>query len=44
MFLLIPALLRSGTGFWTSLIAGCLLTMALYAGMITLGPRFGIRL
>ena len=44
MFLLIPALLRSGAGFWTSLIAGCLLTMALYAGMITLGPRFGIRL
>jgi len=44
MFLVIPALLRSGTGFWTALIAGCILTMALYALMIWLGPRFGLRI
>ncbi len=44
MFLLIPFLLRSGLGFWTSLLAGCLLTMALYAAMVVVGPRLGIRL
>ncbi len=44
MFLLIPVLLRNEFGFWLSLAAGCLLTMALYAGMITLGPKFGLRL
>ncbi|MDB5700284.1 MAG: hypothetical protein JWL66_483 [Sphingomonadales bacterium] len=44
MFLLIPALLRHGTGFWAALAAGCLLTIALYFVMIALGPRFGLRL
>lgn len=44
MFLLIPALLRHGHGFWPSLAAGCMLTMLLYAGMVWLGPRFGLRL
>jgi hypothetical protein len=44
MFLLIPFMLRSGMNFWTALVAGCLLTMALYAAMIVCGPRLGIRL
>jgi hypothetical protein len=44
MFLLIPLMLRSGWGFWLTLLAGCLLTMALYAAMITLGPKLGLRL
>lgn len=44
MFLLIPALLRRGVGFWPALTAGCLLTMALYAAMLFLGPRFGLKL
>jgi len=44
MFLLIPLLLRNGFSFWASLAAGCLLTMALYAGMIALGSRLGINL
>jgi hypothetical protein len=44
MFLLIPALLRRGAGFWPALGAGCVLTMALYALMVWLGPRFGLRL
>ncbi|MDO8297632.1 MAG: DUF3147 family protein [Caulobacter sp.] len=44
MFLLIPALLRRGVGFWPALAAGCLLTMALYALMVWLGPRLGLRL
>jgi hypothetical protein len=44
MFLLIPLMLRHGFGFWPSLIAGCLLTVALYGLMIWAGPRFGLRL
>ncbi len=44
MFLLIPALLRSGVGFHLSLAAGCLLTVVLYLVMIGIGPRFGLRL
>jgi len=44
MFLLIPLLMRSGVGFWQALLAGCVLTMALYAGMIALGPKLGIRI
>jgi hypothetical protein len=44
MFLLIPALLRSGTNFWVALLLGCVLTMALYLAMTAVAPRVGIRL
>ena len=44
MFLLIPALLRSGWNFWVSLALGCALTVALYLMMTWIGPRFGLRL
>ena len=44
MFLLIPALLRNGVGFWVALAAGCTLTIALYLLIIWLGPRLGLRL
>ena len=44
MFLLIPLLLRHSFSFWSALAIGCLVTMALYAGMITFGPRMGLRL
>ena len=44
MFLLVPLLLRGGTGFWLALAAGCLLTIALYLAMIGIGPRFGLKL
>jgi hypothetical protein len=44
MFLLIPAMLRSGVGFWVALAAGCALTFALYGVMLWLGPRFGLRM
>ena len=43
MFLLIPWLLRHGSGFWIALLAGCVLTVALYLLMAHFGPRFGIR-
>lgn len=44
MFLLIPALLARGMSFWAALVAGCLLTIALYAAMTWFGPRLGLRL
>jgi hypothetical protein len=44
MFLLIPAMLRHGVGFWLSLAAGCALTIALYGLMVWAGPRLGLRL
>jgi hypothetical protein len=44
MFLLIPALLKRGVGFWPALAAGCLLTVALYALMTWLAPKVGLRL
>ncbi|GAB6853780.1 DUF3147 family protein [Asaia astilbis] len=42
MFLLIPALLRHGVGFWPALAAGCVLTIVLYLGVTWIGPRFGL--
>ena len=44
MFLLIPWLLRQGMSFWLALALGCALTMLLYAAMVGLGPRWGLRL
>lgn len=44
MFLVIPALLRSGVSFWLALAAGCALTVVLYLAMMQLGPRFGLKL
>ena len=44
MFLLIPYMLRQGSGFWLALLAGCALTIVLYRGMAHFGPRFGLRL
>ena len=44
MFLVLPALLRGGTGFWAALGLSCLMTMALYAAMVWALGRFGISL
>ena len=44
MFLLVPWLLRSGVPFWPALLAGCVLTIALYSLIVALLPRFGIEL
>ena len=43
MFLLMPVLLRHGIGFWLSLLAGCVLTVALYLLMMHFGPRIGLK-
>jgi hypothetical protein len=44
MFLLLPALLRSGLGFWLALGLSCAVTLVLYALMFSLAPRLGVRL
>ena len=44
LFLIVPALLRRGLGFWPALGAGCAVTLALYLAMVWLGPRLGLRL
>jgi hypothetical protein len=44
MFLVIPAMLRNGASFWTALVTGCVLTIALYLAMAFVGPRFGVKL
>jgi hypothetical protein len=44
MFLLIPFLLRHGIGFWMALVAGCCLTIALYAAVTLIAPRIGLQL
>jgi hypothetical protein len=42
MFLVIPAMLRSGISFGVTMATACLLTVALYAGMSWLAPKLGI--
>jgi hypothetical protein len=44
LFLVLPALLRSGFSFWAALALGIALTAALYLGMFWLAPRVGLRL
>lgn len=44
MFLLMPWLLRHGCGFWLALLAGCVLTVALYLLMVQFGPRLGLKM
>lgn len=44
MFLVIPALLRRGVGFYPALAAGCVLTVVLYGAMVWAAGRFGLKL
>jgi hypothetical protein len=44
MFLVIPAVLRAGIGFWPAMGLGCALTIALYFAMLALAPRLGLSL
>jgi len=44
MFLVMPAMLRHGIGFWLTLAACCALTFILYLGMIRLLGQFGATL
>ncbi len=44
MFLIIPAMLRSGVGFALTVIVACAITILLYAAMHWIAPRVGIAL
>lgn len=44
MFLVFPALLRHGVGFWPALGLGCVLTVALYLLTVWVAARFGVAL
>ena len=44
MFLLMPAMLRSGAGFWLSLAVSCALTVVLYLATSWALSKFGITL
>lgn len=42
MFLVLPALLRHGLGFYPALAASCALTVILYAVMVLILRKFGV--
>jgi len=42
MFLLIPVMLRQHVSFWLALAAGCAVTIAFYALLRLVAPRFGL--
>ena len=42
LFLILPALLRSGMGFYMALAVSCAVTVVLYGGMVWTLRRFGI--
>jgi hypothetical protein len=44
MFLVMPAMLRHGIDIWSTLVACCLITFALYLGTIWLLAKFGVTL
>jgi hypothetical protein len=44
MFFVIPAMLRSGIGFWPTMAGAIAATLALYALMFWAAPRIGIAL
>jgi hypothetical protein len=44
MFAVLPALLRYGVGFWTSMAISIAGTLALYALMFWAAPRLGLKL
>lgn len=44
LFIALPMLLRSGLGFWPSLVIVIVLTLALYALWFWVAPRLGLKL
>ena len=44
MFLVLPAMLRAGAGFWPSMGAGCVLTIVLYFVTAWTLAKFGVSL
>lgn len=44
LFLIVPAMIRGGTGFPLALLAGCFVTVVLYLAMVAALARVGIAL
>ena len=44
LFVVLPALLRGGWGFWPALGLSAALTVLLYLAMLGIAPRLGVRL
>lgn len=44
LFLILPTLLRSGVGFWSSLGLSCLVTVGVYFALTWVLGRFGVRI
>jgi hypothetical protein len=44
LFIVIPWLLRTGLGFWSTMAIAVAVTLALYALMFAIAPRIGIKL
>ncbi len=44
LFAILPLLIRAGWGFWPALLLSCVVTLGLYAAMIALSARLGVRL
>jgi hypothetical protein len=44
LFIVIPWLLRTGLGFWSTMAIAVAVTLALYALMFAIAPRLGIKL
>ena len=43
LFLVLPALLRSGTAFWAALAVACAMTIVFYLATVWLLPKVGIK-
>jgi hypothetical protein len=44
LFLILPLLIRAGWGFWPAILLSCVVTLGLYAAMIAMSARLGLRL
>jgi hypothetical protein len=44
LFLVFPALLKSGVAFWPALATSCVITVGLYFGFVWVLGRLGVRL
>lgn len=44
LFLILPALLKNGVGFWPAFAASCVVTAGLYLGLVCVLGRVGIHL
>ncbi|MCO5100105.1 MAG: DUF3147 family protein [Burkholderiaceae bacterium] len=44
LFLILPALLKNGVGFWPAFAASCAVTVGLYFGLVWVLGRVGVRL